>query len=62
MSAINVTVLTTMFVKHFMEFASENDGEGLGVGTLGGRRSERLRALWRRFREDARGNERRRGW
>ena len=33
-SAINVTVLTTMFVKHFMEFASENDGEGLGVGTL----------------------------
>jgi len=53
-SAINVTVLTTMFVKHFMEFASENDGEGLGVGTLGGRRSERLRALDATFSRDAR--------
>jgi len=53
-SAINVTVLTTMFIKHFMEFASSSDGEALGVGSLGGRRSERLRALEATFSRDAR--------
>jgi len=53
-SAINVTVLTTMFIKHFMEFASASDGEALGVGSLGGRRSERLRALEATFSRDAR--------
>ena len=53
-SAINVTLLVSIFIKYFIEFASEGDGGFGGVAALGGGRSERVRALAATFARDER--------